>query len=114
MSKDNIGYIKCPIAGKLSVVRRDKRGSLYYLSDAGKIHPALLEGQDYILANAVLWEGNKQPDNVKISIVHSVLPPRVQLVETQQVAESPTLESSEETTTPNPPEDDTASFSSYF
>lgn len=51
MARDNIGVITCPFTGGLSVVREDKRGKLYYYSNAGKITPNLAQGQAYLRDN---------------------------------------------------------------
>lgn len=53
--RQTIGRVKCPICGKWGEVRRDKRGKLYYLSDAGKITPNLPAGQEWLLKNAIMY-----------------------------------------------------------
>ncbi len=55
MANETIGKIKCPFTGGWGEVRKDKRGKLYYYSKAGLIKPNLPDGQDWILANAVLF-----------------------------------------------------------
>ena len=51
MARDNVGVIKCPFTGELAVVRADKKGKLYYYSQAGKIAPNLPQGQAYLQSN---------------------------------------------------------------
>lgn len=51
MSRPEVGVIKCPFTGELSVVRADCRGKLYYYSQAGKIAPNLPQGQAWLSKN---------------------------------------------------------------
>lgn len=57
MARENVGVVKCPFTGELSVVRKDCRGKLYYYSQAGKIAPNLPQGQKWLSENMLPLEG---------------------------------------------------------
>lgn len=54
-----IGRILCPISGKISEVRRDKKGKLYYVGAAGMIKPNLPLGQAWLLENAEMFKAEE-------------------------------------------------------
>lgn len=56
MANENIGVVKCPFTGRLSVVRADCRGKKYYYSAAGKIAPNLAAGQRWLNENMMPLE----------------------------------------------------------
>ncbi len=86
MANNNIGHVKCPISGHLSVVRADKRNKLYYFSQYGKITPNLPQGQEWLRDAAVLWPDAVQPDNVRLKTLFAGSPPVVTIsnIETTQ------------------------------
>lgn len=77
MANENIGHIKCPMAGVFCVVRKDKRNKLYYFSPVGKIAPNLPAGQNWMVNNSVLWPEGVMPENVKLQVVYAGMPPIV-------------------------------------
>lgn len=77
MANNNIGHIKCPLSGHLSVVRADKRNKLYYFSQFGKVTPNLPQGQTWLRENAVLWPDGIQPENVRLDTLFAGSPPVV-------------------------------------
>lgn len=54
-----VGRIRCPISGKLAEVRRNKRGKLYYVGEAGMITPNLPVGQAWLLENAEMFKAEE-------------------------------------------------------
>lgn len=71
MARDDVGVITCPFTGQLSVVREDKRGKLYYYSQAGKIAPNLPAGQRW------LKERMQPLENYSITQLAAGFPPDV-------------------------------------
>ncbi|WP_333609153.1 hypothetical protein [Arsukibacterium sp.] len=94
MARDNVGVISCPFTGQLSVVREDKRGKLYYYSQAGKIAPNLPAGQRWL-------QGKMQPlENYTINATAAGFPPDVKPLTQQPAATQagkPLTEQHEET-----------------
>lgn len=92
MARDNVGVINCPFTGQLSVVREDKRGKLYYYSQAGKIAPNLPAGQRWLQAKM-------QPiENYTINATAAGFPPDVKLLTQKPApvqAENPLTEKDE-------------------
>lgn len=71
MANENIGVIKCPFTQRLSAVRSDKRGKLYYYSEAGKIAPNLAAGQRFIKDNM------KPIENFSVNATAAGYPPAI-------------------------------------
>jgi len=88
MANNNIGHIKCPLSGQLSVVRADKRQKLYYFSLYGKITPNLPEGQRWLSENAQLWPDAIQPENIELRSLYNGAPPVVTITQSS-VSEKP-------------------------
>jgi hypothetical protein len=81
MANANIGHIACPITGKLSVVRADCRGKLYFYSEAGKITPNLFTGQTWIRSVYTQWPAPEQPpEGVEVRIIAAGAPPIVTII----------------------------------
>lgn len=60
MANETIGKIKCPIVGDYAEVRRDKRGKLYYVGEAGMIKPNLPAGQKWMNESAHFFDANSR------------------------------------------------------
>ncbi|WP_286269536.1 hypothetical protein [Thalassotalea hakodatensis] len=95
MANNNIGHIKCPLSGHLSVVRADKRGKLYYFSQFGKITPNLPQGQQWLREKAVLWPDATQPENIRLETLYAGAPPVVTITQ-QSEPEKPLTEKGEQ------------------
>lgn len=54
-----IGRIRCPIAGDIAEVRKDKRGKFYYVGQAGMIKPNLPDGQAWIVRKAEMFSADE-------------------------------------------------------
>ncbi|MGV2873508.1 hypothetical protein [Colwellia sp. E150_009] len=80
MANENIGHVLCPLSDKLSVVRADKRGKLYYFSECGKIAPNLPQGQKWLNQKTVFWDDG-QPENIRIETLYNGAPPVVTLTQ---------------------------------
>ncbi len=87
MANNNIGHIKCPLSGQLSVVRADKRSKLYYFSLFGKITPNLPQGQKWLREKTNFWPDEIQPANVRLESLFAGSPPVVTI--TQAVESTP-------------------------
>ena len=67
-----IGRVRCPFTGEWAEVRKDKKGKLYFLSSAGLIRPNMPPGQEWILANAEMFE--KPRDGEPLKFGRRILP----------------------------------------
>jgi hypothetical protein len=76
MANPNIGHVICPITNKLCVVREDCRGKFYFYSEAGKLTPNLITGQQWLKAAYTRWPSeDNPPDNIIIRMVAMGAPP---------------------------------------